>query len=95
MAPGATESAKEITSFDAFELDDRLLRAIQKLGFKQPTLIQSKTIQLGLEGHDIVGKAKTGSGKTAAYGLPLLNKILRAKANDSVCFWEPKTANVA
>jgi superfamily II RNA helicase len=64
-------------SFNQLELDPRLLRALERLRFNQPTLIQSKTIQLALEGKDVLGKAKTGSGKTAAYSLPLLQKILR------------------
>lgn len=65
------------TSFEAFNLDERLYRAIEQLGFKVPTLIQLKCINMALEGKDIVAKARTGSGKTLAYCIPLINKILK------------------
>lgn len=62
--------------FNDFFLDQRLVKAVAALGFTAPTMIQEKSIQLALEGKDILGKAKTGSGKTAAYCLPCINKIL-------------------
>jgi ATP-dependent RNA helicase DDX56/DBP9 len=69
--------------FSDFELDERLLKALPKMGLIEPTLIQEKTLQFGLEGKDINGKAKTGSGKTAAYCLPMLDKILKSKVTRS------------
>jgi ATP-dependent RNA helicase DDX56/DBP9 len=58
-------------------LDERLSRALSKqLNITEPTLIQSKVIQLALEGKDIVAKARTGSGKTLAYCLPICQKLL-------------------
>lgn len=80
----------EIQDFQQFDLDSRLLRAIKKLGYQRPTLIQAKTIQLALEGKDILGKAKTGSGKTAAYCLPILHKLLKNKKEVSVRVFEGK-----
>ncbi|MBT3221201.1 MAG: DEAD/DEAH box helicase [Proteobacteria bacterium] len=61
--------------FDHFDLDERLLRAVAKLGFEEPTPIQLATIVPVLEGRDIIGRARTGSGKTAAFGLPMLHRV--------------------
>lgn len=52
-----------------------LLKAISRKGFSVPTPIQRKTIPLILEGQDIVGMARTGSGKTAAFVIPMLEKL--------------------
>lgn len=62
--------------FDDLFLDARLLRAIGKLGFKQPTEIQSKLLPEAVSGFDIIGSAPTGSGKTVAYLLPILQGLL-------------------
>lgn len=70
-----TESA----GFSSLDLDARLLRAIAKLGFTHPTLVQSTAIPLALQGKDILARARTGSGKTAAYCMPVVQKILLAK----------------
>lgn len=60
-------------------IDSRLLRALADLGFARPTLVQSKAIPLALEGKDILARARTGSGKTAAYCIPIVQKILNSK----------------
>ncbi len=62
-------------SFSDLGLRPELLDSIQKLGFESPSPIQAETIPVALEGHDIVGLSQTGSGKTAAFGLPALSKI--------------------
>ncbi|KII87479.1 hypothetical protein PLICRDRAFT_112977 [Plicaturopsis crispa FD-325 SS-3] len=62
-------------------LDTRLLRALADLGFARPTLVQSKAIPLALESRDILARARTGSGKTAAYCIPVVQKILNSKAS--------------
>ncbi len=69
-------------SFSSFShlLDARILRALADTGFARPTLVQAKAIPLALEGRDILARARTGSGKTAAYSIPLVQNILRAKA---------------
>ena len=59
-----------------FGLDRRLIKALSKLSTIYPTLVQSKTIPLALAGKDILVRAKTGSGKTIAFVLPLLQKLL-------------------
>jgi ATP-dependent RNA helicase DDX56/DBP9 len=61
-------------------LDSRILRALGDIGFSRPTLIQSKSIPLALENRDILARARTGSGKTAAYCIPVVQKILNAKS---------------
>ncbi|CAM9475589.1 unnamed protein product [Scytosiphon promiscuus] len=62
-----------------FGLDRRLIKAVAKMGFVYPTLVQNKCIPLALKGKDLLVRARTGSGKTAAFALPLLQKILRRK----------------
>ena len=61
--------------FYDFELDPRLQKNLQKMGFERPTPIQSATIAHALDGRDILGSAETGTGKTAAFLLPLLQKL--------------------
>ncbi|KAL9029953.1 MAG: hypothetical protein Q9196_001863 [Gyalolechia fulgens] len=68
--------------FQSFGLDPRLLQAVAKEGFSTPTYVQSKVIPLALQGKDILTRAKTGSGKTAAYLLPLLEILLRHKPHE-------------
>ena len=63
-------------TFEGLGLDGRLVQATDALGFKQPTPIQEKAIPVLLSGTtDLVGLAQTGTGKTAAFGLPLLQLI--------------------
>jgi ATP-dependent RNA helicase RhlE len=72
----------DITSFDQFELNRQLLNAIADLGYTEPTPIQQKTIPISLGNHDVLGIAQTGTGKTAAYLLPLLMKIKYAQGKN-------------
>lgn len=60
-------------------LDARLLRALADLKFAHPTLVQAKAIPLLLEGKDVLARARTGSGKTGAYSIPAVQKVLEAK----------------
>ncbi|KAG0270329.1 ATP-dependent DNA/RNA helicase [Actinomortierella ambigua] len=66
-------------TFADLGLDDRLLRGLAKLNFTKPTPIQAASIPMALAGKDILAKARTGSGKTAAFMLPLVHKILAVK----------------
>jgi len=66
-----------------FNLDRRLIKALSKLGYIYPTLIQSKCIPIIVQGKDVLVRAKTGSGKTIAFSLPILQKILIQKENQS------------
>src|ERR1022692_3452379 len=56
-------------------LDPALLRGVQKMGFKKPSPIQERAIGPLMKGKDVIGQAKTGSGKTVAFALPLLETI--------------------
>jgi ATP-dependent RNA helicase RhlE len=64
--------------FDQFGLSLSLRRGIRLAGFEKPRPIQLETIPAGLEGRDVLGLAQTGTGKTAAFALPLLNRLLEA-----------------
>jgi len=71
-----------ITSFKDFNLNRQLLDAVNDLGFTQPTPIQQKCIPPILSGQEVIGIAQTGTGKTAAYLLPLLMKVKYAQGID-------------
>ncbi|KAL0350467.1 UNVERIFIED_CONTAM: DEAD-box ATP-dependent RNA helicase 16 [Sesamum radiatum] len=72
---GEGEQDEEEQSFEELGLDSRLVRALSKKSIEKPTPIQRVAIPLILEGKDVVARAKTGSGKTFAYLLPLLQKL--------------------
>jgi len=72
-----TESYKAINSFAGFAIDERLKQNVLNTGYSQPTPIQDQAIPHILNGRDIVGIANTGTGKTAAFIIPLLDKILK------------------
>lgn len=63
-------------NFNDFRLDDRIKKNIEKKGYKLPTPIQDQSIEPIIDGKDLIGLANTGTGKTAAFLLPLINKIL-------------------
>ncbi|MFA6494871.1 MAG: DEAD/DEAH box helicase [Candidatus Paceibacterota bacterium] len=66
-------------TFADFEIDGRLKQNIARKGFTKPTSIQDKTIPPILKGKDVIGLADTGTGKTAAFLIPLINKVLKDK----------------
>ena len=65
-------------NFEAFGLDARVYAGIKAAGYETPTPIQSKAIPSILTGHDLMGLAQTGTGKTAAFALPMLHLLLKA-----------------
>lgn len=65
----------ETIRFDELQLDERILRAVTDMGFEAASPIQAQAIPVQLEGRDVIGQAQTGTGKTAAFGIPLLQKI--------------------
>ncbi len=65
----------EINKFNELEINEGIKKSIEDLGFEQPSPIQAKAIPVMLEGHDVIGQAQTGTGKTAAFSIPLLEKI--------------------
>ncbi len=66
-------------TFEDFKLNKQLLNAVADLGYQQPTEIQAKGIPQAMAGHDVLGIAQTGTGKTAAYLLPLIMKVKYAQ----------------
>jgi len=68
--------------FDSFNLDPQLLKGIHDLGFIRPTPIQAQAIPAILEGRDLLGLAPTGTGKTAAFVLPILHRLLKGKRHN-------------
>ena len=66
-------------SFDDLGLSPKALAAVASLGYEEPTPVQERAIPLVLEGHDIIAAAKTGTGKTAAFSLPSMDKLGHAK----------------
>jgi ATP-dependent RNA helicase DeaD len=63
------------TKFSDLFLNEEIQKAITEMGFETPTPIQEQSIPVMLAGHDMIGQAQTGTGKTAAFGLPILEKI--------------------
>jgi len=80
--PASPENERDEPGFSAFALDPRLLDAVAELGFETPTPIQQAAIPPMCAGGDLIASARTGSGKTAAFGLPLLSRL--AEGDDGV-----------
>lgn len=66
---------KKLVTFKEFGLSPELMKAVSKMGFEEATPIQAATIPLSLQNRDVIGQAQTGTGKTAAFGIPLIEKI--------------------
>jgi ATP-dependent RNA helicase RhlE len=80
MTPRAIHAPEERTNlldFDMLGLSPTLQAAVKAAGYDTPTPIQNQAIPLALEGHDIMGLAQTGTGKTAAFGLPLVEHLMK------------------
>src|SRR4051794_39591238 len=71
----ATREMPAAASFSDLGLSEGLLQTLDELGYAEPTPIQAQAIPELLDGHDVIGQAQTGSGKTAAFGLPMLEYI--------------------
>src|SRR5689334_24407653 len=69
-------------SFSVLGLDANILKAIAEAGYTEPTPIQSAAIPPILAGHDLIGIAQTGTGKTAAFTLPILSRLATAPASN-------------
>src|SRR3979411_1586065 len=78
-----------LTSFQDFGLADPLTRALKEENYLTPTPIQAQTIPLAMSGRDVVGIAQTGTGKTAAFALPILHRILQNRTRP-----QPKSCRV-
>ena len=64
-----------VSPFTSFGLPEPLLAALRDVGYESPSPIQAATIPPLMEGHDVIGQAQTGTGKTAAFALPALAKL--------------------
>src|SRR5947207_12051296 len=87
--PFIMERTHLLTSFQDFGLADPISRALKEENYLTPTPIQAQTIPLALSGRDVVGIAQTGTGKTAAFALPILNRLLDNRVRP-----QPKTCRV-
>lgn len=79
--PAVASEYTPVNHFDDFALHETLKNNIKKMGYDVPTPVQDQTIPIGLQGEDIVGIADTGTGKTAAFMLPVLQKLINDKSN--------------
>ena len=61
--------------FEELNIDARIMRAVEDMGFEEASPIQAQAIPQLLEGRDVIGQAQTGTGKTAAYSIPVLSMI--------------------
>ena len=75
-------ATEPVDGFAGFRLDPQVRRGIAAAGFIEPRPIQVRTIPAALEGRDILGLAQTGTGKTAAFALPLLERILAKRGQE-------------
>src|SRR5438034_10047841 len=70
-----SDAVDETSSFADLALRPELLQALSGLGYEEPTPIQREAIPALLQGHDLLGQAATGTGKTAAFALPVLQRL--------------------
>lgn len=68
-------SMKALGKFEELQISSTTLKSLRRIGFEETTPIQEQTIPLSMEGKDIIGQAQTGTGKTAAFGIPLVEKV--------------------
>lgn len=76
-----SDEEEPIITFDSLELSEEVLKAIKHEGFEQPTPIQLRSIPVVMNGRDMIGQAQTGTGKTAAFALPILSKLPKRQKN--------------
>src|SRR2546426_2656288 len=83
IPPPDSEKTQEV-AFDSLGLDPSILKGIRDLGFLRPTPIQARAIPPILAGRDVIGCAQTGTGKTAAFVLPILHLLMHRKSTRNV-----------
>jgi len=76
-------------SFDSLGLSETVLKGIREMGYEDPTPIQLHGIPLILSGKDVIGSAQTGTGKTAAFGLPILTRLEKPSQQPRALILEP------
>ncbi len=77
IAPNVTSEGAD-NNFKSFGLNPLLAESLVRMGFTKPTAIQRATISIAMQGKDILASAETGSGKTAAFVLPMINALLNS-----------------
>ncbi|KAG0660672.1 ribosomal RNA processing protein [Maudiozyma exigua] len=86
---GESKDVEAFESFTQLNLVPELVQACKNLNYAKPTPIQAKAIPAALEGNDIIGLAQTGSGKTAAFAIPILNKLWEDQQPYYACILSP------
>ena len=66
----------QLLRFDELSLSTEVQQAVTEMGFETASPIQSEAIPFILEGRDVIGQAQTGTGKTAAFGIPMIEKVV-------------------
>src|SRR3954467_8377691 len=74
-----TEDIPKTSTFSALGLSADIVAALDELGYEEPTPIQREAIPLLLAGRDVLGQAATGTGKTAAFALPMLSRVVQSR----------------
>ena len=82
----------ETVRFDELNLYPQVLRAIAEMGFEEATPIQSQAIPVVMSGVDVIGQAQTGTGKTASFGIPMLQKVDTANHKTQIIILSPTRA---
>jgi len=84
-----TNSSQALKTFADLGLSEPILKALGLVGYESPSPIQAESIPIVLEGKDLLGQAQTGTGKTAAFALPLLNQVDIKKLQPQVLVMAP------
>src|SRR5580700_7954708 len=84
-----TTDNKAVMPFQQLGLSDEVIEGVKAMGYTQPTPIQLRAIPLVLSGKDVIGSAQTGTGKTAAFALPILSKLGHHKPFPRALILEP------
>ena len=86
----ANESSNQKTTFSVFNLVEPLNKAIADLGFTHCTPIQAQSLKYSLQGHDVTGRAQTGTGKTAAFLITIINDLVSNPIRETRYIGEPR-----
>ena len=95
-----SNNVEKKVSYRGSAIDERIVRAVEEMGFETMTPIQEQAIPIMLEGKDLIGQAQTGTGKTAAFGIPLIqgvdpqDKSLQAIVRPHLCSFDGVAAHM-
>lgn len=94
-SPESPPDPGQQVKFKDFDLPESLLRAVDDLGFEFCTPIQAQSLEITLEGHDVTGKAQTGTGKTAAFLTTIINDLVKNPVEEERYVGEPRALVIA